>query len=61
MKNDLSDSKFVELAECYVADVQSPESAVAYTESAMRELYRRSGLQIAEPVQYGLWCGRNME
>jgi SAM-dependent methyltransferase len=42
----------------YVADLKSLESAVAYTESVVRDFYKRRGLRIAEPIRYGSWCGR---
>jgi ubiquinone/menaquinone biosynthesis C-methylase UbiE len=42
----------------YVADLKTEESAVAYTEETVRELYNKHALQIAEPIRYGSWCGR---
>lgn len=35
-----------------------PEKAIAFEESYLRELYRRHGLEIVEPIHYGLWSGR---
>lgn len=35
-----------------------PEKAIAFEESYVRDLYRRSGLGIVEPLHYGLWSGR---
>ena len=35
-----------------------PEAAIAYEESNIRELYKKNGLSIIEPVRYGNWCGR---
>jgi len=35
-----------------------PEAAVAYREEHVRNLYRKNGLEIAEPIHYGRWCGR---
>jgi SAM-dependent methyltransferase len=34
------------------------EAAVAYREDYVRALYRENGLEIAEPIRYGRWCGR---
>lgn len=42
----------------YAADLKSLENAVAYTEPVVREFYKQHGLQIAEPIRYGSWCGR---
>lgn len=36
----------------------TPEDAVAYAEGYIRELYRKFGLEILNPIQYGSWCGR---
>ena len=30
----------------------------AYPEGTVRALYKRYGLDIEEPIRYGLWCGR---
>jgi SAM-dependent methyltransferase len=35
-----------------------PEAAVAYDEARIRDLYQKHGLQIADPVRYGSWSGR---
>lgn len=35
-----------------------PESAVAYDEAWIRDVYRRNGLRIVEPIRFGHWCGR---
>ena len=43
---------------CFVQNIDVPEAVVAYEEGAIRELYRRNGLLIAEPIRYGGWCGR---
>jgi ubiquinone/menaquinone biosynthesis C-methylase UbiE len=37
----------------------TPESAVAYDENFVRQLLVQSGLELAEPVQYGTWSGRS--
>lgn len=42
----------------YVADPEHVEAAVAYPEEVVRDYFRQHGLQIAEPIRYGSWCGR---
>ena len=37
---------------------ETPESAVAYEEKHIRDLYRKYNLTIEEPIHYGSWCGR---
>jgi len=34
------------------------EAVVAYDEDFARNLFRRNGLEIREPIRYGSWCGR---
>jgi SAM-dependent methyltransferase len=41
-----------------IMDEQMPESAVAYPESTIRELYSKNKLTIIEPVLYGKWAKR---
>jgi SAM-dependent methyltransferase len=43
---------------CRVKNKEVPEDAVAYYENRIRELYRKHGLNILEPIRYGSWCGR---
>lgn len=43
---------------CLTTDPSAPEAALAYPEEGIREMYRRHGLRIEEPVYYGSWCGR---
>ena len=43
---------------CRVVDAGVPESAVAYPEEDVRRLYLRHGLEIAEPIRWGGWSGR---
>ena len=43
---------------CRVENKNVPESAVAYDESRIRELYEKHELNILEPISYGSWCGR---
>jgi SAM-dependent methyltransferase len=35
-----------------------PESAIAYPEAFVRDLYGQCGLRLREPLHYGLWSGR---
>ncbi len=43
---------------CRVVDAGVPESAVAYREEDVRRMYLRHGLEIAEPIRWGGWSGR---
>jgi SAM-dependent methyltransferase len=43
----------------HTIDNLKPESATAFEESFVRELYSKYRLKIVEPIQYGSWCGRN--
>ena len=47
-----------ELGGCRVVDAGVPESAVAYLENDVRELYDRNRLEIVEPIRWGGWSGR---
>lgn len=38
--------------------IENPDEAVAFEEAYLRELYRKSGLSIVEPINHGSWCGR---
>jgi hypothetical protein len=40
--------------EYYAADKDVPEAAIAYEEDYLRGLYRKHGLTIVEPIQYGV-------
>jgi ubiquinone/menaquinone biosynthesis C-methylase UbiE len=50
--------KFLNAHGGYFADLEQTENAVAYDEASVRQMYERHGLQIAEPIRYGFWCGR---
>ncbi len=39
-------------------DKNNPESAVAYEEDIIRNLYKKHGFTIIEPIHYGAWCWR---
>lgn len=41
-----------------VAVEQSPEDAVAFDETYIKKIYKKSRLLIAEPIRYGSWSGR---
>lgn len=45
--------------DCLVEDPTRPEAALAYEEELLTALFREAGLQIEEPIRYGLWCGRD--
>jgi hypothetical protein len=40
--------------EYYTTDKDVPEAAIAYEEDYLRGLYRKHGLTIVEPIQYGV-------
>lgn len=42
----------------WVKDIDVPEEAVCLSEEAVFELFRKAGLNIETPVNYGSWCGR---
>lgn len=44
---------------CWTSNTAVPEDAIGYDEGYVRDLYRRCGLAINEPVRYGSWCGRD--
>jgi ubiquinone/menaquinone biosynthesis C-methylase UbiE len=37
---------------------EDPETAIAYDEPAVAELFARYGLVVEQPFRYGSWCGR---
>lgn len=43
---------------CWLERADDPPYAVAYDEATVREFYRARGLSIAEPIRFGVWCGR---
>lgn len=43
---------------CLTINKDIPESAIAYNEEFIREIYDRHGLEIVRPILYGSWCGR---
>jgi ubiquinone/menaquinone biosynthesis C-methylase UbiE len=46
------------LERCYTSMPSNPEAAIAFSEPQMRDMLRKVGLAIQEPVRYGSWCGR---
>ncbi|MFN8353371.1 MAG: class I SAM-dependent methyltransferase [Spirosomataceae bacterium] len=38
---------------------EDPEAVIGYQEAFVRELYKKYGLTIQEPIRYGLWSGRS--
>jgi ubiquinone/menaquinone biosynthesis C-methylase UbiE len=43
---------------CFTTTPSNPETAIAFAEPQMREMLRKAGLEIEEPVRFGSWCGR---
>ncbi len=41
-----------------VSDRAHPETVVAYDEKFVLDAYRRSGLEVEQPIRYGSWIGR---
>ena len=41
-----------------IANEETPEGAVAYDETYVRERLVANGLQIVDHIHYGSWCGR---
>jgi hypothetical protein len=46
------------LDRCRTTDPRTPEAAIAYPETWVRELFRRQSFGIQEPIHHGSWCGR---
>jgi len=44
---------------CLTAKEKDPEFAVAYSEEVVLSLFKKYGLEIAQPIHYGSWCKRN--
>jgi ubiquinone/menaquinone biosynthesis C-methylase UbiE len=47
------------LDSCLTIDKRTPERAVGYQESAVREMLGRENMVVIEPVRYGSWSGKN--
>jgi hypothetical protein len=47
-----------QISGCLTTDEIVPESAIAYNEELIKELYKKYGLMITHPIQYGNWCKR---
>ena len=45
---------------CFTTDENNPESAIAYNEDYIRQLFGRLNLKLADPVNYGSWCKRDI-
>ncbi|MFH1228333.1 MAG: class I SAM-dependent methyltransferase [Planctomycetota bacterium] len=56
-KSSSLDFKY-DLGGCRTVNKEAPEFAVAYGEGFIRELARKYGLNVREPIHYGAWCGR---
>ncbi len=42
----------------WTTDPETPETAIAYDEFRVRQLFENSGLEIIDPTHYGSWSGR---
>lgn len=47
-----------EITGCRVINTQTPEAAVAYDETWLRQQFQIVDLEITEPLHYGKWCAR---
>lgn len=45
---------------CRTIDLNNPEAAIAYDEGEIKDLFKRLGLELLEPVGYGAWCKRDV-
>ncbi len=45
--------------DCFAAEADDPESALAYAEPTLRAMYANADLRIAEPIRFGSWSGRS--
>lgn len=42
----------------YTSNVLTPEAAIAYEESRLRQIHESKGLSIQDPIHWGFWRGR---
>ena len=62
MQADKSSLKFVfPIDQGKSVQLTEPEAAVAFDEKYIRELYRKYGLTIINPIHYGSWSGRESD
>lgn len=47
-----------DLGGCFTSDEKVPETAIAYDEEAVRNLFHKNGLTIRGDIHYGSWCRR---
>lgn len=60
IKNNFESQPFkYEFGEFWVIDKIMPEYAVAYYEKNIRELFKKNGLRIIDPIKYGRWPGKS--
>jgi SAM-dependent methyltransferase len=43
---------------CRAKSARVPEKSIGIPESKVRSMYTQNGFQIAEPIRFGVWCGR---
>ncbi len=48
----------VKLDDCLTIDGQTPERAIAYSESQMADFLREANLALVKPILFGSWSGR---
>lgn len=42
----------------YTTTLETPETAIAFRDEYIRNLFPKLGLTISQPIHYGSWCGR---
>ena len=47
-----------EFGDCFITTPETPETAIAFPDPYIRDLFARFGLTLREPIHYGSWCGR---
>jgi len=47
------------IEDCLTTNENVPESAIAYNEEFVKLLFKKYGLNIVQPINYGSWCKRD--
>jgi ubiquinone/menaquinone biosynthesis C-methylase UbiE len=47
------------MQDCMTINKNNPEAAIAYREEFVLRLFKKYGLKIVQPINYGSWCGRD--
>jgi SAM-dependent methyltransferase len=58
LESGTSSQKFQRQDDYWTTDKKVPETAVAYNEDFIKNLYETNNLSIKIPVHFGSWCGR---